>query len=89
MKKIVVFVFALALVFSPCFIYAADKGLHLGGLDKDAKKAKIEAKKSAQQAEVEAKKAEAKTKEKAKEAKAKAEKKAKEAKAKAEKGLKK
>ena len=58
MKKIIVFLFALALIASPRFIFAADnKGLHLGGLDKDAKKAKIEAKKSSQQAQKDAEKA--------------------------------
>ena len=57
MKKIIIFLFALALIVSPRFIFAADKGLHLGGLEKDAKKAKIEAKKSEQQAKKDAEKA--------------------------------
>jgi len=58
MKKIIACLFALALIVSPRFIFAADNsGLHLGGLDKDAKKAKIETKKSASQAEKDAEKA--------------------------------
>ena len=57
MKKAVIFIFMLALIGLPRFILAEDKGLHLGGLEKDARKAKIEAKKEAQKAEVEAKKA--------------------------------
>jgi F0F1-type ATP synthase membrane subunit b/b' len=56
-KKVIVFLFALALIASPRFIFAEDKGLHLGGLEKDAKKAKIEAKKAAQKAEKEAERA--------------------------------
>ena len=61
MKKIIVLLFALALIFSPRFVFAVDKGLHLGGLDKDAKKAKIEAKKSAQQSGKDAEKAKKQT----------------------------
>jgi hypothetical protein len=57
MKKIIVFLFALSLVACPRFMYAADKGLHLGGLERDAKKAKIEAKKVSEQTAREAEKA--------------------------------
>jgi len=67
MKKLMVLLFALAMIASPRFILAADdQGLHLGGLDKDAKKAKIAAKKSAQEAEVAKKKAEKEAEKKAK-----------------------
>ncbi len=60
MKKIIACIFALALIASSTSGFAANKnkGLHLGGLDKDTKKAKIEEKKATQQAEVEARKAE-------------------------------
>ncbi len=57
MKKIIACIFALALIVTPRFVLAADKGLHLGGMEKDAKKAKIEAKKAAQQNQKEAEKA--------------------------------
>ncbi|HQL41911.1 MAG TPA: hypothetical protein PLO93_06440, partial [Candidatus Omnitrophota bacterium] len=66
MKKVIMFLFAMALVVFPRLGFAQDsQGLRLGGLDKDAKKAKIEAKKTAKQAEVEAKKAQAQAKKEA------------------------
>ena len=79
MKKIIVLLFALALIFSPKFVFADDKGLHLGGLDKDTKKAKIEAKKSAQETQKEAEKAKKQAQEQAEKKKKEAEKKGKEA----------
>ena len=75
MKRIVAFIFALALMISPAVIFAADEGLHLGGLEKDQKKAKIEAKKSTQEMEVAKKKADAEAKKAAKKAEAEAKKK--------------
>lgn len=75
MKKIIACLFALALIVSPRFVFAADnKGLHLGGLEKDAKKAKIEAKKDAQQAEKDAKAAKRKAEKDAEKKKKEAEK---------------
>ena len=57
MKKFLAALFVVAMVFSGQAAFAEDQGLHLGGLDKDAKKAKIEAKKSSHEAEKSAKKA--------------------------------
>jgi F0F1-type ATP synthase membrane subunit b/b' len=56
MKRMHLWVLALALALAPRFAMAEDKGLHLGGLEKDAKKTKIEAKKLEQEAEKDAKK---------------------------------
>lgn len=59
MKKFIVLLFALALIICPKLIFAADnEGLHLKGMDKDTKKAKIETKKNTQKSEAEARKAE-------------------------------
>ena len=66
MKRIVLFLFALALVISPRCIFAGDdEGLHLGGLDKDTKKAKIEAKKVGHKSKKDAEKARKKAKKEA------------------------
>lgn len=66
LKKLMAVLAVLA--FASGSALAADKGLHLGGMEKDAKKAKIEAKKLEQQAEAARKKAEAEAKKAAKEA---------------------
>lgn len=73
------------LAFASGTAFAGDKGLHLGGMEKDAKKAKIEAKKLEQQAEKAKKEAEQQAKKAAKEA----EKAAKKAEAEAKKAAKK
>jgi len=57
MKKTIIFFFVFVLAVSSGFVFAADKGLHLGGLDKEARKAQISSKKAAHQVEKDAKKA--------------------------------
>lgn len=80
MKKLLAALFIMALTFSSQAAFAADEGLHLGGMDKDAKKAKIEANKTSEEAEKAAKKAEQEAKKAAKKADAEAKKAAKKAK---------
>jgi len=53
MKRFTVWLLAIALVLAPRFIFAADRGLHLGKMETDVRKTKIEAKKSAQEREKE------------------------------------
>ena len=74
MKKIVAWIFIVALVLSPQLIFAEDKGLHLGGMEKYTKKAKIGAKKATQQAEKDAEKAKKQARKEAAKAKKQAEK---------------
>ncbi|MBM3243351.1 MAG: hypothetical protein FJZ12_00740 [Candidatus Omnitrophica bacterium] len=61
MKKILGIIMVLVFVLISTSAFAESKGLHLGGLDKDTKKAQIEAKKTEQEAAktLEAKKREA------------------------------
>ena len=54
MRKISVWLLAVAFALVPRFVMAADKGLHLGRLEKDSKKAKIEARRFEQQTQKEA-----------------------------------
>lgn len=68
----------LCVVFAVQCGWAKDKGLHLGGMDKDQKKAQIELKKSQQAAEKEAKKKEKELRKKKKEAEKEAKKREKE-----------
>lgn len=66
MKRFTVWIFVIVLVLAPRFVFAADKGLHLGGSGKDVKKAQIEAKKSTQEMNIDAKKAKQKAEKEAK-----------------------
>ena len=58
MKKINLCILAFVLVAFTRGAFAADQGLHLGGLDRETKKAKIEAKKIAHETARERKKLE-------------------------------
>ena len=81
MKKLLSALFIVALAFSSQAAFAADdQGLHLKGMEKEQKKAAIEAKKSSQEAEKAAKKAQADAEKAAKKAEKEAKKAAKKAK---------
>jgi len=84
MKKLVLGLVMAVLILLPRMVLAEDQGLHLGGMDKEAKKAKIEAKKTAHQSQKDVEKARRKAERDAEKAKRKSEKAAEKAKRKAE-----
>jgi len=66
MKRITIWLFAIALVLAPRFVFAADKSLHLSRSGKDAKKTQMETQKSTQEMEKDARKAKKKAEKEAK-----------------------